>query len=237
MGARDRIALLLDPDSFEEWDSGLRSRDPLAFVDLLPYPERLADAQLRSGLYEAVLTGGGMLDGRPVGFAAMDFGFIGGSMGEIVGERVARAMERSAARTTPFIVITASGGARMQEGILSLMQMAKTSIARTRLAEVPVLYISVLTDPTFGGVMASFAATGDVILAEPGANIGFAGARVISQATHEELPEGFQTSEFMLEHGFVDRIVPRSELREALARLLDLYPVPVAVADEERRQA
>jgi acetyl-CoA carboxylase carboxyl transferase subunit beta len=237
MGARGRIDLLLDPDSFEEWDAELRPRDPLGFVDLLPYPERVADAQLRTGLHEAVLTGSGTLERRNVGFAAMDFGFIGGSMGEVVGERVARAMERSAARTMPFIAIAASGGARMQEGILSLMQMAKTSIARTRLAEVPVPYISVLTDPTFGGVMASFAATGDVILAEPGANIGFAGARVISQATHEALPEGFQTSEFMLEHGFVDRIIERKHLRDALTRLLDLYPTPVAIADEERRQA
>ena len=227
--ARTRLIQLLDGDGFEEWDQELRHRDPLEFVDLLPYARRAAQAQAKTGLEDAVITGTGRLDGHQVGLAVMDFGFIGGSMGEVVGERVARAMERSAARPMPFIAVTSSGGARMQEGILSLMQMAKTSIARSRLAEVPVAYISVLTDPTMGGVMASFAASADVILAEPGATIGFAGARVITQATHEEIPAGFQTSEFMLEHGFIDRVVDRRQLRSSLSRLIDLYPVAAGV--------
>ncbi|MHB8508992.1 MAG: acetyl-CoA carboxylase, carboxyltransferase subunit beta [Candidatus Dormibacteria bacterium] len=234
--ARRRLASLLDEDSFDEWDRELRPRDALEFVDLTPYPERIAAATARTGLFDAVLTGYGSISDRPVGIAVMDFAFIGGSMGEVVGERVARAMERSAARAMPFIAITASGGARMQEGLLSLMQMAKTSIARTRLTEVPVPYVSVLSNPTMGGVMASFAATGDIILAEPGATVGFAGARVIDQATHERLPEGFQTSEFMLEHGFIDRIVSRLELRQSLTRLFDLYPTRAAM-NEIRRQA
>ncbi|MFN2465046.1 MAG: acetyl-CoA carboxylase, carboxyltransferase subunit beta [Candidatus Dormibacteria bacterium] len=237
VGARERIRQLLDLGSFQEWDRDLRPNDPLQFVDLLPYPERLARAHRKTELHEAVLTGEARILGERLGIAVMDFGYVGGSMGQVVGERVARAMERSAARTMPFIAVTASGGARMQEGILSLMQMAKTSIARSRLAEVPVPYISVLTDPTMGGVMASFAASADVILAEPGATIGFAGERVISQATHEAVPAGFQTSEFMLEHGFVDRVVPRPELRTALGRLISLYPVPRSAAAHEEAQA
>ena len=225
-----RMAQLIDPGSFEEWDHELRPTDVLGFTDLVPYRQRLREAQARTGLNDAVVTGGASLGGRAIGLAIMDFTFIGGSMGQVVGERVSRAMERSAARVVPFIAVTSSGGARMQEGILSLMQLAKTSIARSRLAEVPVPYICVVTDPTMGGVMASFAGNADVILAEPRATIGFAGARVISQATHEELPESFQTSEFMLEHGMVDRVVPRHKLRETLGRLLDLYPVMQAAA-------
>jgi acetyl-CoA carboxylase carboxyl transferase beta subunit len=228
IGARTRLAQLVDAGSFEEWDGDLRPRDSLEFVDVQPYPERLAQARRRSGLEEAVLTGAGRMDGMALGLALMDFGFIGGSMGVVVGERVARAMERSAARGMPFLAVTSSGGARMQEGLLSLLQMAKTSVARSRLANVPVPYITVLTDPTVGGVMASFAASADVILAEPGATVGFAGARVIRQATHEELPPGFQTSEFMLDHGFIDRVVPRPELKTQVSRLLGLYPVPRA---------
>jgi acetyl-CoA carboxylase carboxyl transferase subunit beta len=228
IGAARRAELLLDGGALEEWDRELRPRDPLEFVDLLPYPARLAAAQRQTGLSDAALTGRGEIEGRPVGVALLDFGFIGGSMGEVVGERVARAMERSAAHAIPFVAVCASGGARMQEGILSLMQMAKTSIARTRLAEVPVPYVSILANPCMGGVMASFAGTADVILAEPGATIGFAGARVISQATHEAMPEGFQTAEFMLEHGLIDAVVPRAELRAGIARLLQLYPVPSA---------
>ncbi len=233
IGWRHRIDLLLDPDSFEEWDRELRPRDLLGFVDLVAYSDRLARAHHATGLHDAVVSGAGRIEGIPVGLAVMEFGFVGGSMGEVVGERIARAMERSAARATPFIAVTASGGARMQEGLMSLMQMAKTSIARSRLAEVPVPYISILTDPTMGGVMASFAASADVILAEPGATIGFAGARVISQATHEEIPDGFQTAEFMLDHGFVDRVVPRADLRDTVARLLRIYP---AVTSEAVRQ-
>lgn len=232
--AKTRLAQLLDESGFEEWDRELRPRDPLQFVDVVPYSRRTIEAHTRTGLHDAVITGTGRLDGHTVGLAVMDFGYIGGSMGEVVGERVARAMERSAARAMPFIAVTSSGGARMQEGLLSLMQMAKTSIARTRLAEVPVVYISVLANPTVGGVMASFASSADVILAEPGATIGFAGARVISQATHEEIPPGFQTSEFMLEHGFIDKVVDRRELTHALSRLLELYP---EVATVVRTQA
>ena len=226
VAARLRLEQLVDADSFSEWDGDLRPQDHLQFVDVMPYPERLDHATRRSGLDEAVLTGAARIGGQPVAVAVMDFGFIGGSMGVVVGERVARAMERSASWAIPFVAVTASGGARMQEGLMSLVQMAKTSVARSRLAEVPVPYITVLTDPTLGGVMASFGASADVILAEPGATIGFAGARVIRQATHEELPAGFQTSESMLELGFIDQVVPRPELRRTLGRLLALYPVP-----------
>jgi acetyl-CoA carboxylase carboxyl transferase subunit beta len=224
ISARRRVEQLVDPGSFEEWDEDLRPADPLEFEDVVPYRDRLVKARRTSGMEEAVLSGAARLDGWPIGIAVMDFAFIGGSMGEVVGERVARAMERSASRNKPFVAITSSGGARMQEGILSLMQLAKTSIARTRLAEVPVPYISVLSDPTMGGVMASFAGNADVILAEPRATIGFAGARVIQQATHEDLPHAFQTSEFMMEHGMVDKVVSRHDLRTSLSRLLALYP-------------
>ena len=226
--ARTRLEQILDLDSFLEWDDDLRPRDHLEFVDLLPYPQRLTDASRRSGLDEAVVTGSGRIEGLAIGVAVMDFGFIGGSMGVVVGEKVARAMERSASWAMPFVAVTASGGARMQEGLMSLVQMAKTSVARSRLADVPVPYISVLTNPTMGGVMASFGASADVILAEPGATIGFAGARVIREATHEELPPGFQTSEFMYDLGFLDQVVPRPQLREKLSQLLALYPVPKA---------
>ncbi|MFN2463765.1 MAG: acetyl-CoA carboxylase, carboxyltransferase subunit beta [Candidatus Dormibacteria bacterium] len=225
LGWRERVDQLLDGGRIDEWDRELRPSDPLEFVDLVPYVDRIRAAEAATGLRDAVVTGSGEIEGRAVGLAVMDFGYIGGSMGQVVGERVARAMERSAARAVPFIAITASGGARMQEGILSLMQMAKTSIARSRLAEVPVPYISILTHPTMGGVMASFAASADIILAEPGATIGFAGERVITQATHEQVPHGFQTSEFMLEHGFVDRVVDRRDLRQSLSRLLAFYKV------------
>jgi acetyl-CoA carboxylase carboxyl transferase subunit beta len=235
--ARTRLEQLLDLDSFLEWDDELRPRDDLEFIDLLPYPQRLSDASRKSGLDEAVVTGSGRIEGQAVGIAVMDFGFIGGSMGVVVGEKVARAMERSASWAIPFVAVTASGGARMQEGLMSLIQMAKTSVVRSRLAEVPVPYISVLTNPTMGGVMASFAASADVILAEPGATIGFAGARVILQATHEELPPGFQTSEFMYDHGFIDLVVPRPHLRDQLSQLLALYPVPKAAFQAMTGQA
>lgn len=226
--ARARLDQILDVDSFLEWDDDLRPRDDLGFVDLVPYPERLSEASRKSGLDEAVISGSGTIEGMNVGVAVMDFGFIGGSMGIVVGEKVARAMERSASWAMPFVAITASGGARMQEGLMSLVQMAKTSVARSRLAEVPVPYISVLTNPTMGGVMASFAASADIILAEPGATIGFAGARVITQATHEEPPPGFQTAESMHGLGFIDEVVPRPQLRQKLSQLLHLYPVPKA---------
>jgi acetyl-CoA carboxylase carboxyl transferase subunit beta len=218
--ARTRLEQILDLGSFLEWDDDLRPRDHLEFVDLLPYPERLSNASQKSGLDEAVITGSGRIEGIAIGVAVMDFGFIGGSMGVVVGEKVARAMERSASWAIPFVAVTASGGARMQEGLMSLVQMAKTSVARSRLAEVPVPYISVLTDPTMGGVMACFA-----------------GARVIHQATHEELPPGFQTSEFMYERGFVDHVVPRPRLRETLSQVLGLYPVPRAAFQAMTGQA
>ncbi len=224
--AGGRLEQLVDAGSFAAWDDELRPQDHLDFVDVMPYPERLDDATRRSGLNEAVVTGSARIEGQPIGIAVMDFGFIGGSMGVVVGERVARAMERSASWAMPFVAVTASGGARMQEGLMSLVQMAKTSVARSRLAEVPVPYITVLTDPTLGGVMASFGASADVILAEPGATIGFAGARVIRNATHETLPVGFQTSESMRDLGFIDQVVPRPQLRSTLGRLLALYPVP-----------
>jgi acetyl-CoA carboxylase carboxyl transferase subunit beta len=228
LGARPRLEQMLDEDSFEEWDGDLRATDPLEFVDVVPYTERLSTATRKSGMDDAVITGSGRIDGMTIGIAVMDFSFIGGSMGVVVGEKISRAMERSASRAMPFVAVTASGGARMQEGLMSLVQMAKTSVARARLAEVPVPYITILTDPTVGGVMASFAASADVIFAEPGATVGFAGARVISQATHEEFPEGFQTSEFMRDHGFIDLVVPRPEMREQVSRLLGLYPTPRA---------
>jgi acetyl-CoA carboxylase carboxyl transferase subunit beta len=226
--ARTRLAQMLDEDSFVEWDGDLRATDPLEFIDLVPYTERLSSASRKSGLDDAVITGSGKVEGMTIGIAVMDFSFIGGSMGVVVGEKISRAMERSASRATPFVAVTASGGARMQEGLMSLVQMAKVSVSRARLAEVPVPYITILTNPTVGGVMASFAASADVILAEPGATVGFAGARVIRQATHEELPEGFQTSEFMRDHGFIDLVVPRREMREHVSRLLGLYPTPRA---------
>jgi len=216
----DYIKMILDDGRLEEHDADLVSGDPLKFKDSKRYPARIRQAQEKTGLTEAVRAGIGRIDGRTVSFAVMDFRFIGGSMGSVVGEKVARAIERSLEQKIPLVVISASGGARMQEGILSLMQMAKTSALLSQLQKTNIPYISVLTNPTTAGVMASYASLGDIIIAEPKALLGFAGQRVIQQTIKQELPEGFQTSEFFLEHGFVDLISPRKDLKKNLSLLL-----------------
>jgi len=213
------VSIFLDAGSFKELDADLRAADPLEFVDLKPYPERIAAAEAK-GKAEAVITGKGKLDGIPVMLAVMDFGFIGGSMGSVVGEKVARAGRAALAAKCPLIVVSASGGARMQEGIYSLMQMAKTSAVLARLHDAGLPFISVLTHPTTGGVTASFSMLGDVNLAEPGALIGFAGPRVIEETIKQELPQGFQRAEFVRDHGMVDRVVDRRELKNTVALLL-----------------
>lgn len=218
--AEDYIALLMDEGTFVERDAELRSGDPLGFVDLKPYPERLAAAERQTGHGEAVIAGEGLLDGIPVCLGVMDFRFIGGSMGSVVGEKIARLGRRALETRRPLIVVSASGGARMMEGVFSLMQMAKTASVLARLHEAGIPYVSVLTDPTTGGVTASYGMLGDVNLAEPGALIGFAGPRVIEETIRQELPEGFQRAEFLLEHGMVDRVVDRRELKGTLALLL-----------------
>jgi acetyl-CoA carboxylase carboxyl transferase subunit beta len=217
ISAQEYIDLLVDEGSWHELDAKLKSTDPLEFEH---YAQRLAAAQRKAGPLEAVRAGYGRLDGMPINLAVMDFNFMGGSMGSVVGEKIARLTRRSAERRLPLVIVSASGGARMQEGVLSLMQMAKTSVEVARLRGTRVPFISVLTHPTTGGVSASFAMQGDVILAEPGAVIGFAGPRVIKQTIGQDLPEGFQTAEFLLEHGMVDAVVPRSELRDTTAQLL-----------------
>jgi len=223
LSARRRVELLLDEGSFREYDAHLESRDPLEFVDNKPYPVRIRDAQKKTGEKDAVVSGMGAMGGLPVSLAVMDFSFNGGSMGSVVGEKITRAIERATSECCPVIVVSASGGARMQEGILSLMQMAKTSAALARQSEAGLPFISVLTNPTMAGVMASFASLGDVILAEPKALIGFAGPRVIKETTQQDLPEGFQTSEFLVEHGLVDQIVHRHQLRKRIITLLKAF--------------
>jgi acetyl-CoA carboxylase carboxyl transferase subunit beta len=220
LSATSRLDLLLDHGSFVERDAGLQSVDPLGFVDQKPYPDRIAAAQLATGLRDAAVRGTGAINGQRVSICVMDFGFMGGSMGAVVGEKVTRSAEDARAERIPLIVVSASGGARMQEGTLALMQLAKTCAALERLKEARVPYISVMTDPTTGGVFASYAVLGDVNLAEPNALIGFAGARVSAGTIAQELPPGFQRTEFLFEHGFVDRIVARRELRGELASLL-----------------
>lgn len=217
----DYMDILLDADSFTEYDVGLLSLDPLQFKDSKKYPDRIAEARKKTGRNDAVIAGIGAIDGRQVSFAIMDFSFVGGSMGSVVGEKIARAIERSLDRQVPLIIVSCSGGARMQEGILSLLQMAKTSGLLARLSETKIPYISILTNPTTAGVMASYASLGDVIIAEPGALLGFAGRRVIEQTIGQKLPENFQTSEFFKDHGFLDKIVHRHELRKTVALLLD----------------
>lgn len=224
----ERLDMLVDDGSFEERDAGLTSVDPLEFVDQKPYPERLAAAQVRTGMREAAIWGIARIEGITVALAVFDFRFMGGSMGSVVGEKLARCFEGALEERIPAIVVSASGGARMQEGTLSLLQLAKTTAPLARLDEEGIPFVSVLTDPTTGGVLASFASLGDVILAEPKALIGFAGARVASSTVGEDLPEGFQRAELLLEHGFVDRIVSRPELRATLARILRTLPVPAA---------
>lgn len=218
--ADDYARLLLDNALEEEYDGELRSVDPLNFVGPTPYAERYERALKKNKRKEAVLTGHGHVDGIPVKYGGMDFSFIGGSMGSVVGEKIARVAERALSDETPLILVSASGGARMMEGVLSLMQMAKTSSALGRLHKSGVPYISILTHPTTGGVTASFAMLGDVIIAEPGALIGFAGPRVIEQTIGQELPEGFQRAEFLLEHGMVDLVVPRPQLKSHVSCLL-----------------
>jgi len=233
MSVGERIDLLLDEGSFAEHDAGLESGDPLSFHDQKPYPDRLEAAHVKTGLREAAVWGIGAIEGRRVAIALFDFRFMGGSMGSVVGEKLARCFEAAIAERIPAIVISASGGARMQEGTLSLLQLAKTTAPLMRMDEAGVPFISVLTDPTTGGVLASFASLGDVIVAEPRALIGFAGARVASGTIGEDLPEGFQSAEFLLEHGFVDLVVPRGELRHALARILRVVPVAAVEDDGE----
>ena len=236
MSIGERLDLLLDPGTFEERDAGLESVDRLGFHDDRPYPDRLEAARIKTGLRDAVVWGVGDIEGKRVAMAIFDFRFMGGSMGSVVGEKLARCFEAALAERIPAIVVSASGGARMQEGTLSLMQLAKTTAPLVRLDDAGIPFIAVLTDPTTGGVLASFASLGDVVLAEPKALIGFAGARVASDTVGEEMPEGFQSAEFLLAHGFVDAIVPRPEMRATLGRLLRLLPVPIA-ADEAAADA
>jgi acetyl-CoA carboxylase carboxyl transferase subunit beta len=217
--AEDYVEILVDEGTFEEMDPGLRAADPLRFRDLKSYGDRIVAAEAK-GQTEALLSGTGELEGIPVVLAVMDFSFIGGSMGSVVGEKIARAGRVALERRAPFLVVSASGGARMQEGIYSLMQMAKTSAVLARLHEAGIPYVSILTNPTTGGVTASYAMLGDVNLAEPGALVGFAGPRVIEETIRQELPKGFQRAEFLLEHGMVDRVVDRRELKETVGLIL-----------------
>ena len=218
--ARTRLAQLLDNNEYQVEDDNLASTDPLKFVDLKSYRQRLQQAQSDTGLKDAVINALGKLEGRPVIISALEYSFIGGSMGAVVGEAIARAVERATDTRTPLIIVSASGGARMMEGVVSLMQLAKISAALARMHEARVPYISVLTDPTTGGVTASYAMLGDLNIAEPGALIGFAGPRVIEQTIRQKLPEGFQRSEFLLEHGMLDAVVPRKQLKPYIARAL-----------------
>ena len=223
LDARARLQLLFDDGKYEEMDGDLRSSDPLGFVDNKPYKERLIAMQAATNLTDALISARGLLNGREVNICAMDPRFIGGSMGSVMGERITRAIERSIAENSPIVVVSASGGARMQEGAISLMQMAKISAALMRLDEARIPYISVLTDPTTGGVTASLAMLGDLNIAEPGALIGFAGPRVIKETIKKDLPEGFQRSEFLIEHGFLDFILDRKILKDKLSQLITLF--------------
>jgi acetyl-CoA carboxylase carboxyl transferase beta subunit len=223
VGARERIAQLVDPGSFVEADADLRSADPLEFFDLRPYVERLAEAEVETGLGDALVSGAGRIDGASCALAVMDFDFMGGSMGSVVGEKFVRSCERATVAGVPLVSVSASGGARMQEGILALMQLPKTICAIDELHESGGAMLSVLTHPTTGGVLASFASLGDVVLAEPGALMSFAGPRVVSQTTREKLPDDFGRAESNYRYGHLDAIVPRSELRGTLAQLLRLF--------------
>jgi acetyl-CoA carboxylase carboxyl transferase subunit beta len=220
IGARERLTFLLDPDSFEEFDANMEAVDVLKFSGAASYTDKLESHREKTKLKDAVISGMGLLEGQKVAIAVMDFEFLGGSMGSVVGEKITRTIERGTKAKIPVIVICASGGARMYEGMLSLMQMAKTSGALARHAEAKQVFISVLTNPTMAGVMASYATLGDLIVAEPKAMIGFAGARVIKETTQQDLPKGFQTAEFLLDRGLVDLIIPRLEMRAKLSRIL-----------------
>jgi len=222
MSAPERLAMLFDGGHYTEHDAGLASSDPLKFHDTKAYRDRLKQAQAQTGMKDALMTGEGRIEDRPAIVCAMEFRFIGGSMGAVVGEKITRAIDRAIAGKLPLVVVSCSGGARMMEGAISLMQMAKISAGLARLDEAGQPFISVLTDPTTGGVTASYAMLGDLNIAEPGALIGFAGPRVIEQTIRQKLPEGFQRAEFLLEHGMLDAIVPRKELKAYLARTLGL---------------
>ncbi len=228
--ARTRLTYLFDGGVFQEHDAELESSDPLKFTDQKAYSSRLKATQAATGMKDALVSGSGTLAGRHLNICAMEPKFIGGSMGSVVGEKITRAIERSIDEKAPVIVVSASGGARMQEGAISLMQMAKISAALMRLDEAGLPYISILTDPTTGGVTASFAMLGDVNIAEPGALIGFAGPRVIEQTIRQKLPEGFQRSEFLLKHGMLDAVVPRNEMKHWIANTLEFFQGPVAQA-------
>jgi len=223
INAVTRLKYLFDDGHFEEFDAGMMSTDPLEFVDSKPYKQRLASMKKATNKSDAIVSAGGSLNGRRVNICALELSFIGGSMGAVVGEKITRAIERSIEQKAPIVIISASGGARMQEGAISLMQMAKISAALMRLDEAGIPYISVLTDPTTGGVTASFAMLGDLNIAEPGALIGFAGPRVIEQTIRQKLPQGFQRSEFLLEHGFLDAVVPRTEMKEWIGRAFNFF--------------
>lgn len=223
LDARARIASLLDEDSFQEQDANIRSLDPLKFTATANYKEKIKQNQKKTNETDTVISGIGAIHGMPANIAVMDFRFMGASLGSAAGEKITRAIENGCKNENPVIIISASGGARMQEGILSLMQLAKTSAALAKLSELKVPFISILTNPTMAGVMASYASLGDVILAEPEALIGFAGPRVIKETTQQDLPKGFQTSEFLLEHGLIDKIVHRHKMRDTVGRLLTAF--------------
>jgi len=227
ISAKERLALLFDDEQWEEFGIGLGATDALDFVDQKPYQQRLEEAREKTGMRDAVVCAVGKLEGRDVVVCAFEYRFIGGSMGAVVGEKITRAAERALETNAPLIVVSASGGARMMEGMGSLIQMAKISGALTKLDKARIPYISVLTDPTTGGVTASFAMLGDINIGEPGALIGFAGPRVIEQTIRQKLPQGFQRSEFLLEHGMLDAVVPRPEMKAFLARALEFFHGPV----------
>jgi len=234
IGSSDYLGLLMDEKSFIETERGLYSTDPLNFKDSREYQDRIKDAIKKTGMNSAILTGTATIDGMYVGIGILDFGFLGGSMGSVVGEKIARLARLAVEKRIPLILVSASGGARMQESILSLMQMAKTSAAVAAVSRAGLPYISILTNPTTGGVAASFAFQGDIIIAEPKALIGFAGPRVIRETLGEELPEGFQRSEFLLEHGMIDMIVSRRELKQRIGFMLDTLTCGAAASVEEK---
>lgn len=221
--ARERLDLVVDEGSFAEFDAGIAPQDFLVFKDTVRYKEKLKKSQEATGLKDAIVSGEAAISGNPVVLAVMDFGFMGGSMGSVVGEKICRAAEKAEETGVPLVIFSSSGGARMQEGVVSLMQMAKTSAAVARLGKKGVPFISVLTDPTFGGVSASFSSLGDIIMAEPRSLIGFAGPRVIEQTIKKQLPDGFQRAEFQMEHGQVDMIVDRKHMKETLAKILAFF--------------
>jgi len=230
ISAHERIRFIADEDSFVEMDIELETTNPLNFQDSMPYITRIEENKKKSGLNEAVIYGDALIKQRPVVLAIMDFSFMGGSMGSVVGEKIARAAERALEKKAPLITVSSSGGARMQEGMFSLMQMAKVSAAIARLKETDVLYISILADPTFGGVTASFAMLGDIIIAEPKSLIGFAGPRVIEQTIKQQLPENFQRAEFLLEHGMIDMVIERKELKNTIYKLIEHF-MPANIAN------